>query len=301
MDEGDLFGIRAIESGYYGGVAQSRPTSVVGLHTPSGSIISNTFLGIHSSPNLLATSPMSSVTSLSLGQNHKSPHEASRIITSQKHVPRPIKSGLQPSEAELNGRINHEPSINMSLELPPSPLSTTRSSTSWSSGGSLPRASTGRQTISNAGNRSPSPTYASPSEHGQYNQPPTSSALLHSPREGQGFAQSVCPLERVKYPVHSQSASIMSKSSEQSYFDSFRSPEEYSELPTRPPRAAHIDHSPQQSFYFPPRSSSITRGAPVSTTLHRHDQGKSRASDFLMSEDSRIAKPSLPNLYKFNG
>jgi hypothetical protein len=34
-DEGDLFGIRAIEAGFFGGVAQSRPTSVNATPIPS--------------------------------------------------------------------------------------------------------------------------------------------------------------------------------------------------------------------------------------------------------------------------
>ncbi|KAH8660932.1 hypothetical protein BGZ60DRAFT_114943 [Tricladium varicosporioides] len=35
MDEGDLFGVRALEAGYFGGVAQSRPSSPTPSTTPS--------------------------------------------------------------------------------------------------------------------------------------------------------------------------------------------------------------------------------------------------------------------------
>ncbi|KAA6411480.1 MAG: integral membrane [Lasallia pustulata] len=72
LDGGDLFGIRAIESGYYGGVAQSRPTSAAGSHSPSGSI-SDTLMGSHVSLTFHGTTPTSSMQSLPIIARQPSP------------------------------------------------------------------------------------------------------------------------------------------------------------------------------------------------------------------------------------
>lgn len=133
MEEGDLFGIRAIESGYFGGVAQSRPVS------PTGSTISNPFQ-TPASPSLVSQSANSSVKDLPLLEvRQPSPippnlgmprgfllrTESTRVLSPiPRHLsPRPHIRALQPSEAELNGRINHDPVVNTSIENPPSPLS----------------------------------------------------------------------------------------------------------------------------------------------------------------------------------
>lgn len=133
MEEGDLFGIRAIESGYFGGIAQSRPVS------PTGSAISNPFQ-TPASPSLVSQSPNSSVKDLPLLEVRQPsptpPHlgmprgfllrtESTRVLSPiPRHLsPRPHIRALQPSEAELSGRINHDPVVNMSIDIPPSPLS----------------------------------------------------------------------------------------------------------------------------------------------------------------------------------
>lgn len=131
MEEGDLFGIRAIQSGYFGGVAQSRPVS------PTGSSTSNPFQ-TPASPGLVPASPNSSVNDLPLLQvRQQSPtppqlgmprgfllgSESTRVLSPiPRHLsPRPHIRPLQPSEAELSGRINHDPAVNMSIDNPPSP------------------------------------------------------------------------------------------------------------------------------------------------------------------------------------
>lgn len=132
MEEGDLFGIRAIQSGYFGGVAQSRPVS------PTGSTTSNPFQ-TPASPSLVPRSPNSSVKDLPLLQvRQPSPtppqlgmprgfllrSESTRVLSPipSRLSPRPHIRPLQPSEAELSGRINHDPAVNMSTDNPPSPL-----------------------------------------------------------------------------------------------------------------------------------------------------------------------------------
>lgn len=131
MEEGDLFGIRAIQSGYFGGVAQSRPVS------PTGSTASNPFQ-TPASPSLVPASPNSSVNDLpflQVRQTSPAPpqlgmprgfvlrSDSTRVLSPiPRHLsPRPHIRPLQPSGAELSGRINHDPVVNMSIDNPPSP------------------------------------------------------------------------------------------------------------------------------------------------------------------------------------
>ncbi|KAH9868071.1 hypothetical protein IAQ61_007378 [Plenodomus lingam] len=116
-DEGDLFGIRAIEAGFYAGVAQSRPTSragsVMSIQHPSMS--TSTLVGGNVSSPLMKgqmNNNNSSVLSLHLGAPDANPqHRASSP-----------GSKLLPSDAELNGRRHHG-AVDMSLQVPPSPSS----------------------------------------------------------------------------------------------------------------------------------------------------------------------------------
>ncbi|EMD93130.1 hypothetical protein COCHEDRAFT_1133626 [Bipolaris maydis C5] len=109
-DEGDLFGIRAIEAGFYAGVAQSRPTSRAGsiVSNHPGAMSNSTLVGgSASSPLMKGQSANNSTLSLNL-----SAADATRR-------PPPPAMKLRPSEAELSGRHNHM--VDMSLQVPPSP------------------------------------------------------------------------------------------------------------------------------------------------------------------------------------
>lgn len=269
LDEGDLFGVRAIQSGYFGGVAQSRPSSAAGSHSPDGST-SNIFFGSHPSPNLTATTPMSSVTSLPLDARQASsprqspplPNGAGRTVTPQRPLLRPIKSALQPSEAELSGRINHDPGINMSLEIPPSPLTSTRPATSNGD----------THATSSAGSRSPSPSYPFPFNNTNNHAP---AGALHPdlPKDRRVSARPVSTAGHHKQQVHSQSASIVSRSSDNSNHDIPRSPtQENTESPTRPARTLHADRSSSRGSYHFPRTSSLPRGAPLSNVDQPQDE-----------------------------
>lgn len=131
MEEGELFGIRAIQSGFFGGVAQSRPVS------PTGSSASNPFR-TPGSPILVPASPNSSTNDLPLLQvRQPSPNppqlrmprgfilrsDSTRVLSPiPRHLsPRPHIRPLQPSEAELSGRINHDPVANMPVDNQSSP------------------------------------------------------------------------------------------------------------------------------------------------------------------------------------
>ena len=114
-DEGDLFGIRAIEAGFYAGVAQSRPTSRAGSVVGLPNMSSSTLVGNPNSPLL---KPSNSTNSISLSTN-RSPSPTLPGSTPRATSP---NMKLRPSEAELTGRHNlNDNSVDMSLNVPPSP------------------------------------------------------------------------------------------------------------------------------------------------------------------------------------
>ncbi|KAJ4354846.1 hypothetical protein N0V95_003456 [Ascochyta clinopodiicola] len=117
-DEGDLFGIRAIEAGFYAGVAQSRPTSRAGSIAGHPNMSSSTLVANPNSPLLKPHSNGGSMVSLPLaGKNSNRDSE-----TLPDRRPSPPQTKLRPSEAELNGRHNpYDTAVDMSLNVPPSP------------------------------------------------------------------------------------------------------------------------------------------------------------------------------------
>ena len=141
LDEGDLFGIRAIQSGYFGGVAQSRPSSVAETSSPSPdqsrAVTPNTFLDGSNYSSKPAVSPISSVASFPYEPKHHSPltygvtapNPISLAVPTQRRAPSPLSYGsLRPSDAESSRSVNHDPAINMHLEVPPSPIASSHSS-----------------------------------------------------------------------------------------------------------------------------------------------------------------------------
>lgn len=116
-DEGDLFGIRAIEAGFYAGVAQSRPTSRAGSIAGLPNMSTSTLVANPNSPLLKPNSHGGSMVSLPLtGKNGNRDSE-----TLPDRRPSPTMK-LRPSDAEMNGRHNpYDPAVDMSLNVPPSP------------------------------------------------------------------------------------------------------------------------------------------------------------------------------------
>lgn len=111
LGEGDLFGVRAIEKGFYGGVAQSTPTTAANSPQQSPTIAASD--GSPITDNTSAGSSIHDDFSLSPpGDTRAASRSKSQILR------------LQPSEAELSGRRNHDPSLAMSAYLPPPPLGT---------------------------------------------------------------------------------------------------------------------------------------------------------------------------------
>lgn len=287
-DEGDLFGIRAIQSGFFGGVAQSRPSSLAESNSPDGSS-SNTLLGSHASPKIVAQSPMSSVTTLPLEARRSSPlaHKAlssedlSAPTTPQRRVPTPLRTTLRPSDAELNGRVNHDPAVNMFLEIPPSPVATSRPST----------------TYLDTHDRTPSGYFPASHNGGQY-APLGAPQIPEQARRSSARPISAVQSHRPEPSHHSQSASIVSGTSDRSTQDGRQSPtvmdQSYvrmssnaapedrrgSDSSEERPRSRGREEWLRPARSHPPRTSSRYSGFPQMPTIHsqsQEDEGKQRA------------------------
>ena len=119
IEEANLFGIRAIEHGYFGGVSQSRPPS------PSHSYIlspSTTVVDWGSSGRSRSQSSSSSVVD-SLGSQNGGSYSL-QIVDPNKIVRKPSPLRLQSSGAELIGKKSHDPSTAQSIGgsyMPPLP------------------------------------------------------------------------------------------------------------------------------------------------------------------------------------
>lgn len=145
-DEGDLFGIRAIEAGFYAGVAQSRPTSRAGSVVGHPAMSSSTLVGGGggvSSPLMKGQSESNNNSVLSLNLGHPG-------------------SKLRPSDAELTGK---HAAVDMSLQVPPSPGHPRGQSPSFGgpdSGSSSPRSMSPRSVDFNSQQHASAPKIAMP-------------------------------------------------------------------------------------------------------------------------------------------
>ena len=210
---------------------------------------------------------MSSVVSLPLDQRQSSPLAKNAIsangTATTTRKPTHLKSTLQPSEAEISGRINHDPAVNMTLEYPPSPLAVpTRPSSSHSD-------ISVRQPLS--------PSFPFPDPPGNAHNIQSEAPQLAIPQSLRSSAR-MSTVQHADHEVHSQSASIVSKSTDRdsSEQESGRtSRQEAAELPAPPARTARWERPMSNGIAHPPRSSSVPRGA----TEHlidrlRHEDGK---------------------------
>lgn len=179
-DEGDLFGIRAIEAGFYGGVHQSRPTSRAGSYAESTSRGTSTLLGSVSN-NLKAHgySMNSSVASLPLA--HTVDRDSNNSEPMRRNTPPAIR--LAPSEAQASGRINHNVAVNMNLSVPPSPVLPRHMSNSPTFGGSDDGSSDGRASPASLSPQTANfPNHYAPSAP-QIPMPSGLSVTVHPPEE----------------------------------------------------------------------------------------------------------------------
>ena len=292
LDEGDLFGIRAIQSGYFGGVAQSRPSSVAGDHSPEGepSSASNTLLGGHQSPKMGATSPMSSVLTLPLEARHSSSPLRKTVVSTNDERPYTAsrsKSTLQPSDAEVSGRINHDPAVNMHLNVPPSPTAPSRPSSGY--------MSRSRSSSDESREETPEPspessTFPSPNSHYGGTYVPSSAPQLTVPSEVRDPSRPVSTSQYPEHVVHSQSASIVSRDSDATIRDNnglMRSSiQEEGEFTARP------THSRQFSYEATPSIQEEEFPTRMPTGSSRNTSYGTRSS--IQDEDNFTALPSRP-------
>ena len=136
-DEGDFFGIRALEAGFYAGVAQSRPTSRAGSVAGSPYMSTSTLVGgggAHT-PKDSMHSMNSSVTTLPVAhtkdRNHNSYRDSETLPSPQSETPARRKTPpairLAPSTAELTGRHRLSDAVDMNRVVPPSPSNASES------------------------------------------------------------------------------------------------------------------------------------------------------------------------------
>ena len=266
LDEGDLFGVRAIQSGYFGGVAQSRPSSINGDHSPEGerSSASNTLLGSHPSPKIGAASPMSSVLTLPLEARHSSSPLRKTAVSTNDGGPQTAsraKSTLQPSDAEVARSINHDPAVNMHLNVPPSPTVPSQDSSGF--------MSRSRSSSEDSPDETPEPSPASSNfqsrnaHHGTY--VPSSAPQLAVPNQTRDPLRPVSTSQYPEHEIHSQSASIVSRESEPTVrHNSIQEEGGFSTRPTDPRHFSYENTPPiQEGFHarMPtgPQGSNMTR------------------------------------------
>lgn len=292
LDEGDLFGIRAIQSGYFGGVAQSRPSSVAGDLEGEQSSASNTLLGSQPSPKIGATSPMSSVLTLPLEARHSSSPLRKTVISTNDDRSQTsranAKSLLQPSNAELHGSINHDPAVNMYLNVPPSPTAVSQPSSSGPISPSRSSSDASRE-------ETPEPIPESsrfPLQNSHYGGTyiPSSGTQPASPNEVRDPSR---PDPESQYPdheIHSQSASLIGRDSDATVRNpnkSLRSSnQEETEFATRPAHSRHFSYERTPSIQeeeFPTRM----------PTGSKQVSNISRSS--TQEENSFMAQPSRPS------
>ncbi|KAF2449069.1 hypothetical protein P171DRAFT_482104 [Karstenula rhodostoma CBS 690.94] len=126
-DEGDYFRVRALEAGFYAGVAQSAPTSRAGSVAGSPFMSRSTLVG--GSVGNLKDPMNNSVTTLPLAhtkkRNNSNSGDSDSLPWPQSEDPPRRKSPpairLAPSTAELTGRHRFSATADMNLDVPLSP------------------------------------------------------------------------------------------------------------------------------------------------------------------------------------
>ena len=183
---------------------------------------SNTLLGSHHSPERKGPSPMSSVVTLPLeARTSPSPlrhtvasaTDPDRSRMSKRQGPPPIRSTLQPSDAQISGVVSHDPAVDMSLNVPPSPGATSRPSYTGldsDSRSSSDDSAGPEDTLERSPDSSSFPQYSQYSGH----YIPTAAPQLPVTVESKDSARPASSAQYPEYEPQSQSASIVSGDSD---------------------------------------------------------------------------------------
>ena len=275
LDEGDLFGVRALQSGHGGGVAHSRPTSVAGSVLSQGSGDGN-----HLSSTLVATTPASSVTALQpsqLAHNAMSTDDIRRSETLSAQHSLPTSPRFLPSERDSSGRINHNLAINMSQGVPASPVSPSRPPAAHSL----------------CESRSPSPAFPfprMPRDDDFANQPALRPGMPLDARRSS--SRTVPTSENHESDIKSQSGSIISRSTsaksnlKRTSLSNHRVRSyqpDYVQFPARPAGAVQADRPLSNGSDHPLRTSSLPRVASKYPPVE--NQGKKSNTKIVTDED----------------
>ena len=179
-------------------------------------------------------------------------------------APYPARSTLHPADARGTGDLSYDPSVNMHLNVPPSPSRSRPSTSASETGDRSPGNSLDLSLHSNAVIHS----YPSPDQHDAHHPPAHPPTMpVHDNRSS--VVRSVEPIERQHAAIHSQSASIVSKSSDTSRREdhrfSIQDDEGFSSAPvkSRPVSSRSV---------YPPRGSSYGTPARSTENLMQHQQ-----------------------------
>ena len=216
--------------------------------------------------------------------------DVDRPRTPKRQMPHPIRSTLQPSDAEISGRINHDPAVNMSLNVPPSPGAISRPSSSGWDAHSHSRSWSDERSPEETPERSPeSSSFPRKSQYdGHYI--PTAAPQLSGGRDS---GRPVSALEHHDHEPQSQHASIISHESDRTIRDNSRSLrssiQEENDFTTRPVRSGAYtmgrDRSSIQEedeFTIRPRSRPFSTYRPYpsrTSSFGTLGQGPSQAHD----------------------
>ena len=183
---------------------------------------SNTLLGSHHSPERKGPSPMSSVVTLPL-EARTSPSPLRHIVVSAtdpdrprmstRQRPPPMGSTLQPSDAQISGGVSHDPAVDMSISVPPSPGATSRPS--YAGFDSHSRSSSDNS-AEPEGTLERSPESSSFPQHSQYSGHyiPIAAPQLSVTGESKNSARPASSAPYPEYDPQSQSASTVSRDSD---------------------------------------------------------------------------------------
>lgn len=222
----------------------------------------------------VVTLPLEARTASPLRHTVISAADPDRPPTSKRQVPHPIKSTLHPSDAQINGGFNHDPAVNMSLNVPPSPGATSRPS----SGFEFSTQSSGHGSMEPGESLERSPESASIPRNSQHSGHYIPTAAPEAPMASQ-IRNSAWPVATGHYrqhEPHSQYASVLSKDSDATVRDRNRSLrssiQEENVFSTRPVKsAARSSIQEEDDFTVMPTPQSVSSYRPYATRTSSYD------------------------------